>query len=231
MRLRRQDVETLLSPGYVEGVEAAAVGEVRRRRDECQRAELVVSYLRRVTQGELDLVIAEIDLRAAGARGDVGRLVQELPAILAASHPVTVPRPPSEVTVDFASSPSPSPRGWQGNEEAILEDLIGEALDSELAGTELGRRALPVANLGSFTDAELAELVERMRDDEASLSAQRRQLHERIDMLQAAIVERYKSGAASIDSLLLPDGDDPSAPRPAEAEGDELDHADEVPRI
>ncbi len=200
--MRRQDVESMLSPGYIEGLELAAVDEVRRRRDKCQRAESVVSYLRRVIQGELDLVMAEMELRAGGARGDVERLVEELPAILGVSHSISVSRSPAEVTVRFAVSSPPSARGWQGNEDAILEELIGRSLDDELAGTGLDRGIPPGANLGTFTDAELTELVERMRDEEASLSAQRRQLHERIDLLQAAIIERYKSGAASVDSLL-----------------------------
>lgn len=214
MTLRRQDIDTLLAPDYLEGIAQANVGEVRRRRDECQRAEVVLSYLRRVMQGELDLVIAELDLRATGAKGDVGRLVEELPAILGASRSVSVSRSPAEVTVRFgAPAQFPPERGWQGNEDAILDDLIGEALDSELVGSDADR-GLPGANLGAFTDSELSELVERMRDDEASLSAQRRQLHERIDFLQAAIIERYKSGAATVDALLQPETDVPTeAPR------------------
>ena len=217
MRLRRQDVETLLSPVYIEGLELAAVDEVRRRRDECQRAESVVSYLRRVIQGELDLVIAEMELRAGGARGDAERLLEELPAILGASRSVSVSRSPAEVTVQFDVAPPPSARGWRGNEDAILEDLIGHSLDSDLAEAGLERAAPPGANLGTFTDPELAELVERMRDDEASLSAQRRQLHERIDLLQAAIIERYKSGAANVDSLLSSERLDPSVPSQGES--------------
>jgi hypothetical protein len=201
MRLRRQEVETLLSPAYIDGLDRAPVEEVRTRRDECQRAESVVSYLRRVIQGELDLVIAEMDLRAAGARGDVERLVEELPAILGASRSVPVPRSAAEAVRSDVSSP-PSARGWRGDEDAILEDLAGHAFDSEPEGNGQDRPAPLGANLGAFTDQELVELVERMRHDETSLSAQRRQLHERIDFLQAAIIERYKSGAATVDSLL-----------------------------
>ncbi len=229
MRLRRQEVETLLSAAYIEGLELAAVEEVRRRRDECQRAESVVSYLRRVIQGELDLVTAEMDLRAAGARGDVERLVEELPAILGASRSVSVSRSPAEVTVRFDVSSPPSARGWRGNEDAILEDLVGHSFDREPDGNGRDRPASPGANLGTFTDAELAELVERMRDDEASLSAQRRQLHERIDLLQAAIIERYKSGAATADSLLSSERLDLPAPRGGEPDrADERDEAGEA---
>ena len=37
---------------------------------------------------------------------------------------------------------------------------------------------------------------------EAELSARRRTLHERIDVLQAEITRRYKTGEASVESLL-----------------------------
>ena len=42
----------------------------------------------------------------------------------------------------------------------------------------------------------------RLRDLENRVSAERRGLHERIDTLQAELVERHKSGRASVDGLL-----------------------------
>jgi hypothetical protein len=59
-----------------------------------------------------------------------------------------------------------------------------------------------VARLASLDDAELAELAGRLRDLEIRVSAERRGLHERIDTLQAELVERHKSGTASLDGLL-----------------------------
>jgi hypothetical protein len=59
-----------------------------------------------------------------------------------------------------------------------------------------------VARLAGFDDAELADLAGRLRDLENRVSAERRGLHERIDTLQAELVERHKSGNASLDGLL-----------------------------
>ena len=53
-------------------LESVPVGELRLRRDACQRAEVAFSYVRRVLQGELDIVAAELEARARGVRGDCG---------------------------------------------------------------------------------------------------------------------------------------------------------------
>ena len=42
----------------------------------------------------------------------------------------------------------------------------------------------------------------RLESIEARVSADRRALHERIDTLQAELVDRHKTGRASVDGLL-----------------------------
>lgn len=190
MTLRGDELNALCSPTYLEGLESAPVTELRRRREDSQRAEAVLSYLRRVIQGELDLVLAEIELRASGARSDVGRLVEELPTILAAGTPgVGAPSRPivgmAEVIVDDATI------------EELLAQLVGDDPDgSRPSGLLAG------ANLCTYTQEELLDALERLRTEEAVLSGKRRVLHEHIDAIQAGIVDRYKSGAADPDSLL-----------------------------
>jgi len=55
---------------------------------------------------------------------------------------------------------------------------------------------------GQLDEAELADLAGRLRELEIRVSAERRGLHERIDTLQAELVERHKTGRASVDGLL-----------------------------
>jgi len=195
MSLRREDIERLLAPEFVVGVAAAPVSEVRARRDECQRAEVALSYLRRVLQGELDLVLAELEQRSAGHGGDLGRLVDELPAILSPS-PGTSTRDMPLITLPTVAD------AWLQNRDLVLEDVVADALHSELLESTLPGGTLPGANVGTFTDDELRDVVEGLRTGESDLSKLRRAMHERIDELQAAIVERYKTGAADVDSLL-----------------------------
>jgi hypothetical protein len=198
MGLHQQEVDRLLAPDLAADLSNLPLDELRLRRDACQRAEVAMSYARRVLQGELDLVAAELDARLHGVRGDAGRLVDELPTILAGSA-----APP-------AHERGHSPRftmtgvaeGWSEQRELALEELVAEVLSSEALPGGPSPPVLPGANLGAFSDDELRALVDWLRSGETSVSAKRRALHDRIDLLQAAIVARYKVGAADADTLL-----------------------------
>jgi hypothetical protein len=80
--------------------------------------------------------------------------------------------------------------------------MAPDAVDVDTA--ELDAIAGPggLARLTDQTDAELVRLVEELSTYEAHISVQRRSLHERIDALQAEITRRYRTGEASVESLL-----------------------------
>lgn len=193
MSLTADELNTLCSPSYLDGLSDAPVTELRARRESCQQAELVLSYVRRVLQGEIDLVLAQLELRSTGAHSDIGRLVEELPSILASStptggEPAHLPLPGmDEIT--------------ESGDELALEELLGVVVASESSGSQPGG-LLPGANLVTFSDDELQASLSRLKEAESGVSRKRRTLHEHIDEIQAAIVDRYKSGAADPDSLL-----------------------------
>ncbi|MGD1011779.1 MAG: hypothetical protein ABR925_04495 [Acidimicrobiales bacterium] len=199
MGLHQKDIDRLLEPELTSSLEEVPVAELRIRRDACQRAEVELSYVRRLLQGELDIVAAELEARDKGVRGDAGRLVEELPMILAGSH-MNAPsagraHEPHLMMAAFAEE-------WSEQRELALEDLVLEVLTTELKGDETRQPLLPGANLGAFGDEELRALAGLLRSAETSVSASRRKLHDQIDQLQTAIVERYKVGAADADILL-----------------------------
>lgn len=209
MALTRQDVDRLLSPDFVEGLSEAPVAVLRTKRAECRQVEEVVSYLRRVVQGQIDLAVAEMELRLAGGASAEHQhaLVEHLASILAGSRTAAggvasapglegVPRPATSVL-----SP-PANQQMFGEQSGLALDEIAAAVLPELAETTFKGGTLPGANLEVFADTELTELVEQLRRHEAVLSAERKVLHERIDLMQAIVVERYKSGAARADTLL-----------------------------
>jgi hypothetical protein len=212
MALERQDVDRVLDPGFVDGLGDAPVGELRSKRAECRRVEDLVSYLRRVVQGQVDLVVAEMELRLGGGSGDhQHQLVEDLPSILAGSHPhaagadaapsAAVPEAgvARQLTSRFAM---PAVTEVFAEEAGLAPEEIAAVISPELAETTFKGGMLPGANLETFADAELTALLEHLRRHEAILSAERKVLHERIDQLQAVVVERYKSGAAHSDTLL-----------------------------
>jgi hypothetical protein len=210
MSLRREDVDRLLAPNFVEGLVDAAVDEIRTNRAQCRRVEDLMSYLRRVVQGQIDVVTAERAMREHGTRGDhQHRLVEDLPSILAGSP------------TSGRAGPELEAGGMPGNgrqatsllamsavsevfaeESDLAPDEIAAVMPAGLAELTFSGSMLPGANLESFANTELDELVVRLREYEALLSAERRILHERIDQLQSLVVKRYKSGAADSDALL-----------------------------
>ena len=173
MGLHQKDIDRLLEPELTSGLEAVPVDELRIRRDACQRAEIALSYVRRLLQGELDIVAAELEARGRGVRGDMGRLIEDLPTILAGTSANT---PSQEHVHEARLTMAGVAEGWTEQSELALEDLVG--------------------------DEELRALAGLLRSAETSVSTRRRGLHEQIDQLQTAIVERYKVGAADTDILL-----------------------------
>ncbi|HLN07169.1 MAG TPA: hypothetical protein VK217_12880 [Acidimicrobiales bacterium] len=199
MGLHQRDIDRLLEPDLTADLDAVPVGELRLRRDACQRAEVALSYVRRLLQGELDIVAAELEARGRGVRGDAGRLVEDLPAILTGTGSN---RQAQEHAHEPRLTMAGVAEGWTEQKELALEDLVAEVLTAEMKGDDARQPVLPGANLGAFGDEELRTLAESLRAGETTVSSRRRALHDRIDQLQSAIVERYKVGAADADSLL-----------------------------
>jgi len=241
-------VDQLLEPAFADGLTTMDTGELRARRDQCQRAEVAVSYVRRVLQGELDLVQAELSARSAGTRGDVGSLVKNLPAILADSGSRSGSRAgPTGASRDRARGAERLRRpdayaggvveGWRRRHDVALEELLAavmpvtpagfggepdhaagarptragdptsgrpvERADSfDQAAEAHGDGALPAGNLAALSDEQLVMLGDQLKQAEQSVSATRRDLHERIDLFQEAIVARHKSGTADVHGLL-----------------------------
>lgn len=169
--------EDLLSPTYIDGISALPMEEVRARRAACQDAETELSYLRRLIQGRLDIVQADLDRRAGGHPGDLARLVQDLPGILGSET-----RSPDSGRLPSMNAPTG-----------------GSALTADLDAV------LPPARLAALTDLpdeDVREIAVRLAGLEREVSQHRRALHERIDTFQEEIVRRYRSGEASVDSLL-----------------------------
>jgi hypothetical protein len=182
MTVEPDQVDLLLGFEYVEGIERASVEEVRSKRDACQKAEVALSYVRRVLQGKLDLIDAERARRAEGETGGTSDLIERLPQILAG--------PPARGS---------APRQPLATMPGVAAGL-SEAYEVELSAIE-GLEDL-AGNVAMLDDAQLDEVAARIRAIEAQVSVRRRGLHERIDQFQSQIVARYKSGEADVDSLL-----------------------------
>jgi hypothetical protein len=168
----------LLDPGYPGPLADRSIADLRTMRAECQEVETGLSLLRRVVQGHLDIVGAEVQRRADGAEPTaLADLIDQLPEVLSdRTHAPGVGRLP----------------------QLMAPASIDPALEAELAAV-LGSGT---SDLGSLDDGALRTLAEGLGGFERTVSGHRRALFDRIDALQDEITRRYKSGEASVDALL-----------------------------
>jgi hypothetical protein len=168
----------VLDPSYVDDIEELPMEELRSRRSECQELEVGLSYARRLAQGRLDIIGAELRRRTEGGEAiDVAALVEQLPEIL--SDRVRGP--------GLGRLPSLMVPGAEADFSSELDAVVN------------------AGNLGALadrSDAEITGMLDGLHDYEQSVSARRRALHERLDALQAEITRRYRTGEASVETLL-----------------------------
>jgi hypothetical protein len=172
-------LDDITAPAYLEDLETWPLAQVRARRDETNEVETGLSYLRRLIQGRLDIVLAERRRRQeGGAAVEIGQLVERLPEILG----------------DKVHAPG----------HGRLSALMGPGeLDPELEARL--ESALPGARLGTLEDLDDAALegaFTALDELQRSVSQDRRAVCDVEDKLQEELVRRYRSGEASVDSLL-----------------------------
>lgn len=171
-------IEALLDPGFAADVSSLSMEEVRAKRAQCQEVESALSYLRRLAQGRLDIVLADVQRRQSGGDSSLSGLVDNLKDILAEKvHAPGLGR----LATDFDPGP--------------VSDELQIELDAVVAPDALSM-------LPEMTDDAVADIAESLGAMERDISSRRRKLHELIDIFQDEIVRRYKSGEASVDSLL-----------------------------
>lgn len=173
------DLTVLLAPGYLGDLPSRPMDDVRAMRAECQEVETGLSLLRRLVQGRLDIVGLERARRVEGRpENDLADLIAQLPEVLSdRTHAPGTGRLPQLM----------SPAELPVELEAELDDIVGAGALSDLA---------------SVDDESLRTITDRLAALEAKVSGYRHGLFERIDALQAEITRRYKTGEATVDSLL-----------------------------
>ena len=133
-------------------------------RAECTDLETEISYLRRLAQGRIDILNAEIERHAAG--GSLGDLIAALPQILADGLVAVAGR--------VAPAHAARPRGDIEFNRG-LERLVTDAT---------------LANLPSIPDDELRHTIEQLREFEGEISVARKSLHAVLDTIDREVASR-----------------------------------------
>lgn len=171
----RRRIDHVLDPSFLDGLGDVPLADVRARRHEAEQEEADLSYVRRLLQGRIDIVRAELGRRSGDDRGS---LVDQLAGILA------------DGTVG-------QPHGM-GRHNTVEPSRVAEHRRSvEQLVSDVG-----VSDVVNRTDEELAESLTRLTSYEAAVSRNRRRVQEVMDACTAEIARRYQSGEATVDDLL-----------------------------
>ena len=152
------------------------LGELRALRSRLQADDDAVSYVRRLVQARLDMVLEEKKRRVSG---DELHVLEDLPDILG-RHLTGGPARPPRPTEDASDHPL--------------------AIELDEMCSRLGAN-----HIAELDDADLDALSAGLEEFEHARSHERRELFTRLDALSAELVRRYRDGEASVDGLLAGD--------------------------
>ncbi|MDT3728448.1 aerial mycelium formation protein [Streptomyces sp. DSM 41972] len=174
-------------PGDGDGAEDELTGlslaELRTMRRDAQRDEADLSYVRRLLQGRIDILRAEL------ARRD---LPGGVPAAVAPGETSVVQRL-AEILRDTPARHRSSARhltlGTPRSEEyrRLASEMLAE---------------VELSDLGARTDGELHTAMGRLVGYEQQVSRRRQRLQRTADACGAEITRRYREGEAQVDDLL-----------------------------
>lgn len=167
----------LLSAAELADLGALETAEIRTRRQRCEQAEEGISYARRMLQGRLDLLRAELARRDDPAAGQV---LSDLGRVLGGNE--RSGGDPARARSTRVRLPDDD-----GRIAALLDRVVSES-------TLLSAQEVPLTHLESAVEGYAAL--------EGQLSSVRRALFDRIDALRDELAARYKDGRADVSELL-----------------------------
>ncbi|KES07622.1 aerial mycelium formation protein [Streptomyces toyocaensis] len=179
---QRTDSPVLPEEKRAAGLTALSLSELRAVRRDAQRDEADLSYVRRLLQGRIDILRAELARRVPQgaapvvAPGDAS-VVERLPEILR-DGPARHRSSARHVTLG-------TPRGEEYRR--LAAETLGE---------------VELSDLGARTDGELSTAMGRLVRYEQQVSRRRQRLQRTADECSAEIARRYREGEAQVDDLL-----------------------------
>jgi hypothetical protein len=170
-------IDRVLAEDFLSGLQEAPLADVRALRADAEQEEADLSYVRRLVQGRIDIVKAELARRTGGGTTSlVDSLADVLSDARGSAHGMG-----RHVTVEPSRVDA---------HQRYVESLVA---DVDLTDTT------------SRTDAELHAALEVLETEERTVSAKRRRVQEVMDALSAEVTRRYRDGEADV-SALLPEG-------------------------
>ena len=168
-------IDRVLAQDYLEGLGQLPLPQLRSMRTDAEQEEVDLSYLRRMIQGRLDVLRAELNRRDGTGSKD---LVEGLAAILADE-----PRAPARGMGRHTTVEPSRADSHRRYVEALVADV-------------------GLSDVTARTNDELAHAMRTLSEEEQKLSGKRRQVQQVMDACSAEITRRYREGEADVDALL-----------------------------
>lgn len=172
-------IDRVLAEDYLAGLSSLSMDDVRNLRHEAEQEETDLSYLRRLLQGRLDILRAELARRSGDGASD---LIESLPQILA----------------DEGTSTSPRGLGRHIAVEPSRADSHRRHVEALVADVDL-------SNLSAHDEVSLHRAVDAIEREEQEVSDKRRAVQSVMDACTAEITRRYREGDADVSDLLPTD--------------------------
>jgi len=168
-------IDRVLSEDYLSGLRTAPLAEVRELRTDAEQEEVDLSYLRRMIQGRIDIVRAELSRRDGAT---TGTLVEGLAHILADEPRAAARGLGRHTTVEPSRADS---------HRRYVEALVAD---------------VDLSDVAARTSDQLAHAMHTLSEEEHTLSGKRRSVQEVMDACSAEITRRYRDGEANVSTLL-----------------------------
>jgi hypothetical protein len=170
-------IDRVLAEDFLDRLTEVSIEELRTMRTEAEQEETDLSYLRRLLQGRMDIMRAEVSRREGGEGAK--SLLDLLPGILA----------------DEGGQSAPRGMGRHATAEPSRADMHRRYVEALVADVDL-------SNPAGHDDASLAHVLEVLAREEATVSTNRKAVQNVMDQCTAEITRRYREGDADIDDLL-----------------------------
>jgi hypothetical protein len=172
-------IDRVLAENYLDGLGDVPIEDVRQLRNDAEQEEADLSYLRRLLQGRVDIIQAELARRRGelDGTGAGGSLIDQLPQILSEER-----SPARGLGRHVVIEPS-----RVDEHRRLVERLVSDSDLSALAGR---------------TSDQLEATLVRFGDHEKAISKQRHAVQAVMDACAAEITRRYRVGEADVSALL-----------------------------
>lgn len=179
-------IDKVLAEDYLDGLREASLADVRGLRGQAEQEEVDLSYMRRMVQGRLDVLRAEVLRRQGAGSGEEGKHGEEGQHDLVAG------------LVKILADEPRSPARGLGRHSALEPSRV----DQHRRYVETLVADVDLSDVSARTDGDVEAALAVLTEEEQVLSAKRRQVQAVMDACSAEITRRYRDGEADVGTLL-----------------------------